>query len=136
MAVSFCLDRRRSRHCGVGACRGSLGQQPHRQDEPRRSYRLPLDHPEHGLGGPPERNDQQVQEDRPGSSFNDTTVPQQNLNQKIQLLASQNALPMLYNTPAVDSVFQMNKRAGRATSARSSRSSASLTISFRLRLRF
>lgn len=46
----------------------------------------------------------------PGSTFKDSTIPQQNLNQKIQLLASQNALPLLYNTPANDLLFQMNKK--------------------------
>lgn len=45
----------------------------------------------------------------PGSSFTDTKIPQEQLNQKIQLLAGQNALPMLYNTPAVDAVAQMQK---------------------------
>ena len=45
----------------------------------------------------------------PGSSFKDDYVPQQTINQKIQLLPSQNALPMLYNTPAVDAVAQMQK---------------------------
>src|SRR5580765_1650754 len=43
----------------------------------------------------------------PGSTFKDTKIPQEQLNQKIQLLSSQNALPMLYNTPAVDAVAQM-----------------------------
>ncbi len=46
----------------------------------------------------------------PGSSFKDSTIPQQDLNQRIQLLASQNALPLLYNTPANDLLFQMAKR--------------------------
>jgi raffinose/stachyose/melibiose transport system substrate-binding protein len=46
----------------------------------------------------------------PGSTFKTTKVPQDQLNQKIQLLASQNALPLLYVTPAVDSVAQMRKR--------------------------
>jgi raffinose/stachyose/melibiose transport system substrate-binding protein len=45
----------------------------------------------------------------PGSTFSDTKIPQEQLNQKIQLLASQNALPFLYNTPAVDAVSQMQK---------------------------
>jgi raffinose/stachyose/melibiose transport system substrate-binding protein len=45
----------------------------------------------------------------PGSTFKDTKIPQEQLNQKIQLLAGQNALPMLYNTPAVDAVSQMQK---------------------------
>src|SRR5262245_25797848 len=46
----------------------------------------------------------------PGSTFKDTKIPQEQLNQKIQLLAGQNALPMLYNTPAVDAVAQMRKK--------------------------
>ncbi|MFL5926711.1 MAG: extracellular solute-binding protein [Gaiellaceae bacterium] len=45
----------------------------------------------------------------PGTSFNDTKIPQEQLNQKIQLLASQNALPLLYNTPAVDAAAQLQK---------------------------
>jgi len=45
----------------------------------------------------------------PASSYKNTKIPQEQLNQKIQLLASQNALPMLYNTPAVDAVAQMQK---------------------------
>jgi raffinose/stachyose/melibiose transport system substrate-binding protein len=45
----------------------------------------------------------------PGTSFKSTKIPQEQLNQKIQLLASQNALPMLYNTPAVDIEAQMQK---------------------------
>lgn len=45
----------------------------------------------------------------PGSTFTDTKIPQEQLNQKIQLLAGQNALPMLYNTPAVDTLAQMQK---------------------------
>jgi raffinose/stachyose/melibiose transport system substrate-binding protein len=45
----------------------------------------------------------------PGSTFSDTKIPQEQLNQKIQLLASQNALPFLYNTPAVDATAQMQK---------------------------
>jgi raffinose/stachyose/melibiose transport system substrate-binding protein len=45
----------------------------------------------------------------PGTTFTDTKIPQEQLNQKIQLLAGQNALPMLYNTPAVDAVAQMQK---------------------------
>ena len=46
----------------------------------------------------------------PGTTFSDSTIPQQTLNQKIQLLASQNALPMLYNTPANDLLFQLQKK--------------------------
>jgi raffinose/stachyose/melibiose transport system substrate-binding protein len=45
----------------------------------------------------------------PGSTFTNDYIPQQNINQKIQLEASQNALPLLYNTPAVDLVAQMAK---------------------------
>ena len=45
----------------------------------------------------------------PGSSFTNDYVPQQTINQKIQLEASQNALPLLYNTPAVNLVAQMDK---------------------------
>src|SRR5215208_5625631 len=45
----------------------------------------------------------------PASSYKNTKIPQEQLNQTIQLLASQNALPMLYNTPAVDAVAQMQK---------------------------
>ena len=45
----------------------------------------------------------------PGSTFKSTKIPQEQLNQRIQLLSSQNALPMLYNTPAVDAVAQMQK---------------------------
>ena len=46
----------------------------------------------------------------PGSTFTNDYVPQQGINQKIQLEASQNALPLLYNTPAVDLVAQMAKK--------------------------
>ena len=45
----------------------------------------------------------------PGSTFKYTYTPQAQLNQKIQLLAGQNALPLLYNTPALDTLTQMNK---------------------------
>jgi raffinose/stachyose/melibiose transport system substrate-binding protein len=45
----------------------------------------------------------------PGSTFKSIKVPQEQLNQRIALLSSQNALPMLYNTPAVDTVAQMQK---------------------------
>jgi len=45
----------------------------------------------------------------PGSTFKNTYTPQTQINQKIQLLASQGALPLLYNTPAVDAVAQMTK---------------------------
>src|SRR5262249_14024578 len=41
--------------------------------------------------------------------FKDTKIPQEQLNQKIQLLAGQDALPMLYNTPAVDAVSSMQE---------------------------
>jgi raffinose/stachyose/melibiose transport system substrate-binding protein len=44
-----------------------------------------------------------------GSTFKDTKIPQEQLNQKIQLLAGQDALPMLYNTPAVDAVASMQE---------------------------
>jgi raffinose/stachyose/melibiose transport system substrate-binding protein len=46
----------------------------------------------------------------PGSTFKNTKIPQEQLNQRIQLLAGQNALPMLYNTPALDAVGQMQKK--------------------------
>jgi raffinose/stachyose/melibiose transport system substrate-binding protein len=45
----------------------------------------------------------------PGTTFKYTYQPQAQLNQKIQLLAGQNALPFLYNTPAIDTLSQMNK---------------------------
>jgi raffinose/stachyose/melibiose transport system substrate-binding protein len=45
----------------------------------------------------------------PGSKLKNTKIPQEQLNQKIQLLASQNALPLLYNTPAADALAQMTK---------------------------
>jgi raffinose/stachyose/melibiose transport system substrate-binding protein len=45
----------------------------------------------------------------PGSTFKYDYAPQAQLNQKIQLLAGQNALPLLYNTPALDTLTQMNK---------------------------
>jgi raffinose/stachyose/melibiose transport system substrate-binding protein len=45
----------------------------------------------------------------PGSTFKDTKIPQEQLNQKIQLLAGQDALPMLYNTPAVDALSSMQE---------------------------
>jgi raffinose/stachyose/melibiose transport system substrate-binding protein len=46
----------------------------------------------------------------PGTSFKYDYVPQTQINQKIQLLASQNALPLLYNTPANDTLFQLRKK--------------------------
>lgn len=46
----------------------------------------------------------------PGSTFKNDYVPQTNINQKIQLQAAQGALPLLYNTPAVDLVAQMTKK--------------------------
>jgi raffinose/stachyose/melibiose transport system substrate-binding protein len=45
----------------------------------------------------------------PGSTFKYTYTPQTSINQKVQLLAGQNALPVLYNTPAVDQLKQMDK---------------------------
>src|SRR6476619_6994800 len=45
----------------------------------------------------------------PGSTFKDTKIPQEQLNQKIQLLAGQDALPMLYNTPAVDALAALQE---------------------------
>jgi raffinose/stachyose/melibiose transport system substrate-binding protein len=45
----------------------------------------------------------------PGSTFKYDYAPQASLNQKIQLLSGQNALPFIYNTPAVDALAQMNK---------------------------
>src|SRR3954454_5875283 len=45
----------------------------------------------------------------PGSSFTNQYTPQTSINQKIQLLAGQGALPFLYNTPAVDATAQMQK---------------------------
>jgi raffinose/stachyose/melibiose transport system substrate-binding protein len=45
----------------------------------------------------------------PGSTFKYDYAPQAQLNQKIQLLAGQNALPVLYNTPAIDTLTQLNK---------------------------
>jgi raffinose/stachyose/melibiose transport system substrate-binding protein len=46
----------------------------------------------------------------PGSTFKNSKIPQEQLNQRIQLLASQNALPLLYNTPAVDTAAQLSRR--------------------------
>lgn len=43
-----------------------------------------------------------------GTKFVLDYVPQQNLLQKIQLLAGQGALPVLYNTPSVDLMSQLN----------------------------
>ncbi len=49
----------------------------------------------------------------PGTSFVNDYVPQTQINQKIQLLAGQNALPVLYNTPALDLTNQL-RHAGEA----------------------
>lgn len=45
----------------------------------------------------------------PGSALTTQPIAQQNLNQIIQLKASQGALPLLYNTPANDLLQQLNK---------------------------
>jgi raffinose/stachyose/melibiose transport system substrate-binding protein len=44
-----------------------------------------------------------------GTTFTVDYVPQTNLYQKVQLLAAQGALPVLYNTPASDTVAQLMK---------------------------
>lgn len=46
----------------------------------------------------------------PGTKFKYDYTEQTQLNQKIQLQASQGALPLLYNTPANDLLFQLNKK--------------------------
>jgi raffinose/stachyose/melibiose transport system substrate-binding protein len=46
----------------------------------------------------------------PGTKFKYDYTEQTQLNQKIQLLAGQNALPLLYNTPANDLLFQLRKK--------------------------
>jgi raffinose/stachyose/melibiose transport system substrate-binding protein len=53
---------------------------------------------------------QQYAKIAPGTTFKYDYAPQTQLNQKVQLLASQNALPLLYNTPANDTLFQMAKK--------------------------
>lgn len=45
----------------------------------------------------------------PGSAFVNDYVPQTTINQKIQLLGAQNALPILYNTPAIDLLSSLQK---------------------------
>jgi raffinose/stachyose/melibiose transport system substrate-binding protein len=45
----------------------------------------------------------------PGSALAQQPIAQQNLNQIVQLKASQGALPLLYNTPANDLLQQLNK---------------------------
>ena len=45
----------------------------------------------------------------PGTTFKVDYQPQNNLNQKIQLLAAQNALPVLYNAPPADLLAQLLK---------------------------
>ncbi len=46
---------------------------------------------------------------KPGSTLSTQPIAQQNLNQIIQLKASQGALPVLYNTPANDLLQQLNQ---------------------------
>lgn len=46
----------------------------------------------------------------PGTKFKYDYTPQTQINQKIQLLAGSNALPLLYNTPANDLLFQLQKK--------------------------
>jgi raffinose/stachyose/melibiose transport system substrate-binding protein len=45
-----------------------------------------------------------------GTKFVNDYTPQTSINQKIQLLAAQNALPVLYNTPAIDTYNQLIKQ--------------------------
>lgn len=44
-----------------------------------------------------------------GTTFVNDYVPQTTINQKIQLLGAQKALPILYNTPAIDLLGQLEK---------------------------
>jgi raffinose/stachyose/melibiose transport system substrate-binding protein len=44
-----------------------------------------------------------------GTTFTVDYVPQNNLNQKVQLLAAQGALPVMYNTPPTDTMSQLIK---------------------------
>jgi raffinose/stachyose/melibiose transport system substrate-binding protein len=46
---------------------------------------------------------------KPGSTFTVDYVAQNNLNQKVQLLAGSGALPVLYNTPPADLVTSLSK---------------------------
>ena len=46
----------------------------------------------------------------PGTTFKVDYIPQNNLFQKLQLLAGQGALPVLYNTPQADLTAQLAKR--------------------------
>ncbi len=53
---------------------------------------------------------QQYAKTHPGTKWVFDYVPQTNLNQKVQLLAAQKALPILYNTPAIDTLTQLEKQ--------------------------
>jgi raffinose/stachyose/melibiose transport system substrate-binding protein len=53
---------------------------------------------------------QQYGKTHPGTKWVFDYVPQTNLNQKVQLLAAQKALPILYNTPAIDTLTQLEKQ--------------------------
>src|SRR5712692_5709540 len=51
----------------------------------------------------------QYAKNHPGTTFKTNYIGQGNLNQQVQLLAGQGALPVLYNTPPADLVAQLTK---------------------------